>query len=133
MARRGRLLTLQAEYLEGYLPLLIAVIAATGFVVVSVFLGIMLAPQQYSRLKRAIFECGMESEEGSWRQMHVRYYLVAILFVIFAVEGVFLFPWASVLGELGTFGFVEMMVFMTILFFGLVYAWRKGALEWRSE
>jgi NADH-quinone oxidoreductase subunit A len=119
--------------LESYLPLLIAVIAATGFVVVSIFLGIMLAPQQYSRLKRTIFECGMESEEGSWRQMHVRYYLVAILFVIFAVEGVFLFPWAAVLGELGTFGFVEMMVFMTILFFGLVYAWRKGALEWRSE
>jgi NADH:ubiquinone oxidoreductase subunit 3 (subunit A) len=111
--------------------LLIAVIIATGFIAVNVLIGILLAPQQYSRIKRAIFECGMESQEGTWRQMHVRYYLVAILFVIFAVEGIFLFPWASILGDIGTFAFVEMLVFMTILFFGLVYAWRKGALEWR--
>ena len=73
----------------------------------------------------------MESEEGGWRQMHVRYYLVAILFVIFAVEAVFLFPWAVVLGDIGTFAYVEMLVFMAILSFGLVYAWKKGALEWR--
>lgn len=131
MGLPGELPALQSEYLETYLPLLIAVVAATGFVVINIFMGIMLAPQQFSRLKRSIFECGMESEEGGWRQMHVRYYLVAILFVIFAVEAVFLFPWAVVLGDIGTFAYVEMLVFMAILSFGLVYAWKKGALEWR--
>ena len=96
-------------------------------------LGFILAPQQYARLKRTIYECGMESTGAGWRQMQIRYYLLAILFVIFAVEGVFLFPWAVVLGEIGTFAFVEMLVFMGILFFGLIYAWRKGAFEWHSK
>jgi NADH-quinone oxidoreductase subunit A len=117
--------------LASYLPLLVATVAAIGFVGVSIGLGFVLAPQQFSRLKRTIYECGMESTGGGWRQVHIRYYLMAILFVIFAVEGVFLFPWAAVLGDIGTFAFVEMLVFMGILFFGLIYAWRKGAFEWR--
>ncbi len=121
---------MQAEYLESYLPLFVAVIAATGFVAVSLVLSMVLAPKQFSRLKRTIYECGMQSQGNSWRQMHMRYYLYAILFVIFAVETVFIFPWTVVVRDIGTFAFVEMLVFMGILFFGLVYAWKKGALDW---
>ena len=121
---------LDAEYLSRYLPLFVAIVAATGFVAMSLVLSLILAPKQFSRLKRVIYECGMQSQGNTWRQMHIRYYLYAILFVIFAVEIVFIFPWTVVVRDIGTFAFVEMLVFMGILFFGLVYAWKKGALDW---
>ena len=122
--------TIQAEYLESYLPVLIAVLAAVALVAAAYTIAFFLAPRQFSRLKRTIYECGMHAMGDAWRQMHIRYYLYAILFVVFAVEAVFILPWTVVVGGIGTFAFVEMLVFMGILFFGLVYAWKKGALEW---
>ncbi|HYA51202.1 MAG TPA: NADH-quinone oxidoreductase subunit A [Streptosporangiaceae bacterium] len=81
-------------------------------------------------LKHTTYECGEEPLGESWIRFHVRYYLYALVYIVFAVETVFLFPWAVVFRELGLFAFLEMMVFIGILLVGLAYAWKKGALEW---
>jgi len=80
--------------------------------------------------KLSPYECGFEAFEDARMKFDVRYYLVAILFILFDLEIAFLFPWAVVLGEIGTFGFVSMVVFLAILVIGFVYEWKKGALEW---
>lgn len=119
-----------STYLSDYSAVFIA--AIIGCVLVASLLGMarLLAPRRFESLKGITYECGMLPIGQYWTQYHVRYYLFAILFVIFDVEAVFLFPWAAVLKTVGTPAFVEMMIFLAILLFGLAYAWRKGILEW---
>src|SRR4030065_475721 len=93
-------------------------------------LGRLLAPHRPYSAKLSPYECGFAAFEDARMKFDVRYYLVAILFILFDLEIAFLFPWAIVLKELGTFGFVSMMIFLAILVVGFIYEWKKGALEW---
>lgn len=90
----------------------------------------LLRPQRPTREKLEIYECGIDPIGESWKQPNVRYYIFAFLFVVFDVEALFLFPWAVTYEKLGMFAVVEMILFVAILFFGLVYAWGRRALEW---
>ncbi len=90
-----------------------------------------IRPRQPDPVKDAPYECGVETEGDAWVQFNVRYYLIALLFVVFDVEVVFLYPWAVAFRQVQLFGFVEAVIFLLILVVGYVYAWRKGALEWR--
>jgi NADH-quinone oxidoreductase subunit A len=116
--------------LENYLPVLIFLIMGAVFGIVPVVLGRLVAPHHPDSDKLSPYECGFEAFEDTRMKFDVRYYLVAILFIIFDLEIAFLFPWAVVLKEIGVFGFVAMVVFLTILVVGFVYEWKKGALEW---
>jgi len=100
------------------------------FGVVPVILGRLVAPHRPDSDKNSPYECGFEAFEDSRMKFDVRYYLVAILFIIFDLEIAFLFPWAVVLKQIGMFGFVAMVIFLTILVVGFIYEWKKGALEW---
>ena len=103
------------------------------FVVFNLFVGKLIRPQNPSPEKLSTYECGEEPVGGSWIQFNIRFYVVALVFIIFEVEVVFLFPWAVVIKDLmqyGWFAFVEMMIFVLILLVGLAYAWKKDALEW---
>jgi len=90
----------------------------------------VLRPRKPNPLKQATYECGIETVGESWIQFKVQYYIFALVFLVFDVETVFLFPWAVKLGQLGLFAVLEGIVFITILIVGLVYTWRKGMLEW---
>jgi NADH-quinone oxidoreductase subunit A len=90
----------------------------------------LVRPKVYTDEKYDTYECGIDPVGGGWTQSTVRYYIFALLFVIFDVEAVFLFPWATVFAALGFFAYAEMVVFIAILALGLVYAWRKGVLDW---
>ena len=98
--------------------------------VVPIALGWLLAPNLPDSEKLSPYECGFEAFEDARMKFDVRYYLVAILFILFDLEIAFLFPWAVVLNEIGLFGFVAMMIFLGILIIGFIYEWMKGALEW---
>jgi len=101
-----------------------------GFVMVTFFIAKLLRPRRPSKIKKEIYECGEPTVGSSWIQYNVGYYIFALIFVIFDVEVVFLFPWAVAFKKLGLFALVEMFIFLAILIFGLAYAWRKGALKW---
>ena len=116
--------------LENYLPILLFIVVGIGFGVVPLVAGFLLAPRRPDSEKNSPYECGFEAFEDARMKFDVRYYLVAILFIIFDLEIAFLFPWAVVLDELGMFGFLAMVVFLGILVVGFVYEWKKGALEW---
>lgn len=106
-------------------------LAGAFFVVLNVSLvSRLIRPANPNPQKLSTYECGEEPIGIGWVRFHVRYYLYALVYIVFAVETVFLFPWAIVFQELGWFAFVEMMIFIGILLLGLAYAWRKGALEW---
>lgn len=90
----------------------------------------VLRPHRPGPIKQATYECGLETIGDTWVQYKVQYYLYALIFVLFDVETMFVYPWAVAYNRLGLFAFVEMMIFLAILGVGLVYAWRKGALEW---
>ena len=92
--------------------------------------GFVLAPHRPDSEKLSPYECGFEAFEDARMKFDVRYYLIAILFILFDLEIAFLFPWAVVLGEIGLFGYVAMVIFLAILVVGFVYEWKKGALEW---
>ena len=115
-----------------YFTLLVVVIL-TAIALVAVALGIAraISPRSYNPQKGEAYECGIPTRGRSWRQFKVGYYLFAILFLMFDVEAVFLFPWAVILREMGVQGLVTILFFLFILVLGLVYAWRKGALEWK--
>jgi len=100
------------------------------FVVFVFWLSRLIAPYKPNPVKKENYECGEVPIGQGWVQFNVRYYLFAIIFVIFDVEVVFLFPWAVVYKSLGFFAFIEMLIFIAILLFGLVYVWKKGALKW---
>jgi len=115
-----------------YFSLLIVVII-TAIALVAVALGIarLISPRSYNSQKGEAYECGIPTQGDSWMQFKVGYYLFAILFLMFDVETVFLFPWATVVRDLGMAGLLNILFFLVILILGLVYAWKKGALEWK--
>jgi NADH-quinone oxidoreductase subunit A len=107
------------------------ILLVVGFVATTLALARLIAPSsRSSREKRNVYETGEVTVTDPWRPFPVRYYVFALLFLIFDIESAFLFPWAVVYRSLGLYGFVEMVVFVLILGVGLVYAWKKGALEW---
>ncbi|MDH5611592.1 MAG: NADH-quinone oxidoreductase subunit A [Gammaproteobacteria bacterium] len=117
--------------LENYLPVLVFLAIGLMVGIGPIFLGgYLLAPHKPDAAKNSPFECGFEAFEDSRMKFDVRYYLVAILFIIFDLEIAFLFPWAIVLDEIGMFGLIAMGIFLGILVIGFVYEWKKGALEW---
>lgn len=116
--------------LENYFPVLLFVCVGLAFGVVPVLLGKLVGPNRPDSEKLSPYECGFEAFEDARMRFDVRYYLVAILFILFDLEIAFLFPWAVVLKEIGVFGFVSMMIFLAILVVGFIYEWMKGALEW---
>mgnify|MGYP003543461082 FL=1 len=115
-----------------YLTLLVVVIL-TAIALVAVALGIAnaISPRSFNPQKGEAYECGIPTRGKSWMQFKVGYYLFAILFLMFDVETVFLFPWAAVVQDLGVYGLAGILFFLVILVLGLAYAWRKEALEWK--
>ena len=113
-----------------YLPVLLFILAAISFGVVTLALAWLVRPARYDTVKMAPYECGIETIEDPRDRYSIHYYIIAVLFVVFDVETVFLFPWAVQYKVLGLFGFVEMGVFILILVAAYLYAWKKGALEW---
>jgi len=120
----------QLNLLREYLPILIFLGIATGLSALMVIFSMIAARQKPDSEKLSAYECGFEAFEDARRKFDVRYYLVAILFIIFDLEVAFLFPWAVSLGEIGVFGFWSMVIFLAVLTVGFAYEWRKGALEW---
>ena len=116
--------------LANYAPILIFLVIAGGISVVLLFLGFTFGSGRKDADKLAPYECGFEAFEDSRMRFDVRYYLVAILFIIFDLEIAFLFPWAVSLDTIGPFGLAAMGIFLAVLVVGFVYEWRKGALEW---
>ncbi len=116
--------------LDNYLPILVFIVLGILFGIAPVVVGFILGPRRPDSEKLSPYECGFEAFEDSRMTFDVRYYLVAILFIIFDLEIAFLFPWAVVLDTLSWFGFAAMLVFLGILVIGFVYEWKKGALEW---
>jgi NADH-quinone oxidoreductase subunit A len=116
--------------LENYLPILIFIFVGLGLGAGMILIGAVLGPHRPDSEKLSPYECGFEAFEDSRMKFDVRYYLVAILFIIFDLEIAFLFPWAVVLDQIGMFGFVAMLVFLAVLVVGFIYEWKKGALEW---
>ena len=116
--------------LSEYFPILLFILVGLGVGVVPMVLGRLLGPHNPDPEKLSPYECGFEAFEDARMKFDVRYYLVAILFILFDLEIAFLFPWAVALKDIGLFGFVSMMIFLGILVVGFVYEWMTGALEW---
>jgi len=116
--------------LEDYLHILIFLVVAALIGFAPRVLGMLLGPRRPDPHKDAPYECGFDAFESARMKFDVRYYLVAILFILFDLEIAFLFPWAIVLEELGTAGLLAMFVFLALLVVGFIYEWRKGALDW---
>ena len=116
--------------LQEYFPILIFLGVATGLGVLLLVLGFLIGKGSKDEEKLSPYECGFEAFDDSRMKFDVRYYLVAILFIIFDLEIAFLFPWAVSLDAVGTFGLLSMALFLAILVVGFIYEWKKGALEW---
>ncbi len=116
--------------LENYFPVLMFVLVGLAIGIGPILIGWVLSPHRPDPEKLSAYECGFEAFEDARMKFDVRYYLVAILFILFDLEIAFLFPWAIVLEEIGAFGFWSMVVFLTILIVGFAYEWMRGALEW---
>jgi len=119
------------NFADPYFPVLILLAIALAMAVGFVLLSQALGPKRYDRVKFGVYECGVDPLTPAAVRVSVKYYLVAILFILFDLETTFLYPWAVLFRSLGLFGFIEMAVFVGILLVGLVYAWKKGALEWQ--
>jgi NADH-quinone oxidoreductase subunit A len=111
-------------------PILVMALLAGGIAGSFIAISALLGPKKPSRVKDEPFECGMPSEGMSHKSVPVRFYLMALLFILFDVELAFLFPWAVVFRSLGVFGLIEMLVFFLVVGVGFIYAWKTGALEW---
>ena len=118
------------DFLKDYLPIIIFLFVALGLSVGFILLNFLFSPRNPDPEKLSAYECGFEAFKDSRMEFDVRFYLVAILFIIFDLEIAFLFPWAISLGNIGTIGFWSMMLFLFILTIGFVYEWKKGALDW---
>ena len=116
--------------LQQYLPVLLFILVGVAVGVAPQLLGFLLGPQRPDAAKNSPYECGFEAFEDARMKFDVRYYLVAILFILFDLEIAFLFPWAVALKEVGMTGFLTVMLFLSILVVGFVYEWKKGALDW---
>ena len=119
-----------SDFLKDYLPIILFLIIALGLSCVFVIVNLILSPKRPDPEKLSAYECGFEPFEDSRIEFDVRFYLVAILFIIFDLEIAFLFPWAISLGNIGLLGFSSMMIFLGILTVGFVYELKKGALDW---
>jgi len=116
--------------LDSYLPILVLIAIALAFALGSVVMSRLVGQKKPSTVKLAPYECGMPPVGSARERVSVKFYMIAMLFIVFDIEAVFLYPWAVVFKKLGLFGFVEMGVFIVILLVGYVYVWKKGALEW---
>ena len=116
--------------LYGYLPILVFMVIAGVIAVAMVGGSLLAAHQKRYPEKVSAYECGFEPFDDARRRFDVRFYLVAILFIIFDLEVSFLFPWAAAFGKVGVYGFWSMMLFLAVLTIGFIYEWKKGALEW---
>jgi NADH-quinone oxidoreductase subunit A len=116
--------------LTPYLPILLFIVVGIVFFIVALSIAWALRPSRPNPIKQSAYECGIESDEGAWGRQSVHFYVIAVLFVIFDVETVFLFPWAVQYKVLGLFGLIEMGIFLLILIVAYIYAWKKGALTW---
>jgi NADH-quinone oxidoreductase subunit A len=116
--------------LDAYLPVILFILVGVVVGVLPQVLGYLLGPQRPDAAKASPYECGFEAFEDARMKFDVRYYLVAILFILFDLEIAFLFPWAVSLREIGAPGFWAMMIFLAILVVGFAYEWKKGALDW---
>lgn len=114
-----------------YLPIVIYLIIVLCFACMTVLLSSFLGPRNPTPEKLMTYECGMDPQGDARVRFSVKFYVIAMLFVVFDIEAVFLFPWAVIFKQLGLFGFIEMAVFVCVVLAGLVYVWKKGALEWQ--
>ena len=119
-----------AEFLKDYFPIIIFLIIALGLSCIFIILNFLVSPKNPDPEKLSAYECGFEPFNDSRMEFDVRFYLVAILFIIFDLEIAFLFPWAISLGSIGALGFYSMMFFLFILTIGFIYEWKIGALDW---
>ncbi|MFM2206508.1 MAG: hypothetical protein RL213_483 [Bacteroidota bacterium] len=120
----------QQDLPSDYFPMVIQFVVAMGFIVTTMVATHLLGPKRKSKIKLESFECGIESKGNARIPFSIKYFLVAILFVLFDVEVIFMYPWAVNFKELGTTGILEMLVFMVLLLTGFYYIIRKGALKW---
>jgi NADH-quinone oxidoreductase subunit A len=122
---------METQYLPSdYLPILIQLVAAIGFVVVTMVVTHLIGPKRSSKIKDASWECGIEAEGNARTPISIKYFLIAILFVLFDVEIIFMYPWAVNFQELGKEGFLQMILFMGLLLTGFIYIIKKGVLKW---
>src|SRR5215218_5883239 len=115
---------------SAYIPIALFLLVALGFAGFTLFMSRLIRSEKYNKVKLEPYECGIEPTTDARDRYSIRYYLIAMLFVIFDVETVFMFPWAVIFNKLLLFGLIEMIVFIFILVVGYYYAWQKGALEW---
>jgi len=115
-----------------FTPILVLGVIAALFAVVSVAIGVVIGPRRFNRAKLEAYECGIEplAEEPVGQRFPIKYYLTAMLFIVFDIEIVFLYPWAVSFDKLGIFALVEMLIFMATVFVAYAYVWRRGGLEW---
>mgnify|MGYP003325092150 CR=1 FL=1 len=118
------------DFLKDYLSIIIFVFVALGLSIGFIILNFLFSPKNPDPEKLSAYECGFEAFDDARGRFDVRFYLVAILFIIFDLEVAFLFPWAVSLGKIGMFGFWSMMIFLFFLTIGFIYEWKKGALDW---
>src|SRR6266446_10868138 len=119
--------------MQSWLSILIMIALGAGFALVSILLSGVLGPKKPSPEKSAPYECGMPAVGDARERQSVRFYLVAMIFLLFDIEVAFLYPWAMALRDLGWNGFLQVLLFMTLLLAGYVYVWRKGALDWGND
>lgn len=117
--------------MQSYVPILVFALVAIGFLIVTLMVAKLVRHPTTGRTSTEPYECGNEPESYALQhRFSIRYYLIAVLFVVFDVETIFLYPWAVMFDELALFGFIEMLVFLVILLIGYAYVWRRGALQW---
>lgn len=121
------------SFADLYLPVLIQFVLATGLASVLVFLGWFLGQRVKNRVKDSPYECGAQPIGSAKERFSVKFYLVAMIFILLDIEAIFLFPWAVVYRQLGLFGFVVMFLFMDVILTGFFYIWKKGVLNWGTE
>ena len=119
--------------MQGWFSILIMIAMGAGFALVSVLLSNVFGPSKPSPEKSAPYECGMPAVGDARERQSVKFYLVAMIFLLFDIEVAFLYPWAMALRDLGWGGFVQVLLFMALLFAGYIYVWRKGALDWSAD
>lgn len=126
-------MTSEPSLFEQYYPVLIMAGLALGFVVTTMVVSHLIGPKRNTKVKDDSFECGIESQGNARTPFSIKYFLVAILFVLFDVEVIFMYPWAVNFRELGLFGLIEMFTFMGLMIVGLIYVVKRGALKWETE
>ena len=119
------------RFSDPYFSVLLMLVIGVGMAVAFVFLSQAIGPRKYDKVKYSVYECGVDPFTTASVRISVKFYLIALLFILFDLESAFLYPWAVLFRQLGWFGFIEMGIFILILLAGLIYAWKKGALEWQ--